>query len=291
MNVEQSNNNDNKNEFIKVEISQDIIINKPQEKENNEINKLIIKNDGMIKQEKEEKEKLNIITKYSNLEPSLFSDEYILDYKCISCGLIPSFEKANEILCCGNLVCVECLKKLKEDKKGCPICNLEELKVREIKKENKIFYKTFKSFLIKCPYTCDWTGMWVDLDTHLLECKFGFRECKYKIIGCEYADNNQKVKEHEESNDNLHLNLAMKFVKDHKIEKKKIKFELEETVMTTVHPHIMTYKTSLSWTCDGKDIGHGCYSVNYHFPKAKPRFRCDECDFDLCDKCIVHYLP
>ena len=61
--------------------------------------------------------------------------------------------------------------------------------------------------------------------------------------------------------------------------------------MTTVHPHIMTYKTSLSWTCDGKDIGHGCYSVNYHFPKAKPRFRCDECDFDLCDKCIVHYLP
>ena len=82
----------------------------------------------------------------------------------------------------------------------------------------------------------------------------------------------------------------MKFVKDHKIEKKKIKFELGETVMTTVHPHIMTYKTSLSWTCDGKDIGHGCYSVNYHFPKAKPRFRCDECDFDLCDKCIVHYL-
>ena len=80
MNVEQSNNNDNKNELINVEISQDIIINKPQEKENNEINKLIIKNDGMIKQEKEEKEKLNIITKYSNLEPSLFSDEYILDY-------------------------------------------------------------------------------------------------------------------------------------------------------------------------------------------------------------------
>ena len=132
--------------------------------------------------------------------------------------------------------------------------------------------------------------MWVDLDTHLLECKFGFRECKYKIIGCEYADNNQKVKEHEESNDNLHLNLAMKFIKGHNIEKKKIKFELEETVMTTVHPHRMTYKTSSDWYCDGRRLEHGCFSRNFIFPVTKPRFRCDECDFDLCDKCIVHYL-
>ena len=62
MNVEQSNNNDNKNELIKVEISQGIIINKPQEKESNEINKLIIKSDEMIKQEKEEKEKLIYIS-------------------------------------------------------------------------------------------------------------------------------------------------------------------------------------------------------------------------------------
>ena len=132
--------------------------------------------------------------------------------------------------------------------------------------------------------------MWADLDSHLIECKFGYRECKYKIIGCEYADNNQKVKEHEESNDNLHLNLAMKFVKDHKIEKKKIKFELGETVMTTVHPHKMTYKTSLDWYCDGRRLEHGCYSGNYSFPVTKPRFRCSQCDFDLCDKCIVHYL-
>ena len=132
--------------------------------------------------------------------------------------------------------------------------------------------------------------MWVDLESHLMECKFGSRECKYKIIGCEYADNNQKVKEHEESNDNLHLNLAMKFIKNNKIEKKKIKFELGETVMTTVHPHIMTYKTSDYWYCDGKRLEHGCYSVDYNFPKTKPRFRCSECDFDLCDKCIVHYL-
>ena len=286
--MKEKNNKDNN---TLVEESQDTINDNQQKMENKIDNKLIIENNSF---EVETKEKLNkklvIISKYSNLDPSLFTNEYILDYKCISCGLIPSYEKANEIICCGNLICEECLKKLKEDKKGCSICNIEELKVRSIKNENKIFYKSFKSLLIKCPYTCDWTGMWVDLDTHLLECKFGFRECKYKIIGCEYADNNQKVKEHEESNDNLHLNLAMKFIKGHKIEKKKIKFELEETVMTTVHPHRMTYKTSSDWYCDGRRLEHGCFSRNFIFPVTKPRFRCDECDFDLCDKCIVHYL-
>ena len=282
----------NKDNNTLVEESQDTISDNQQKMENKIDNKLIIENNSNIEVETKEKlnKKLVIISKYSNLDPSLFTNEYILDYKCISCGLIPSYEKANEIICCGNLICEECLKKLKEDKKGCSICNIEELKVRSIKNENKIFYKSFKSLLIKCPYKCDWTGMWVDLDTHLLECKFGFRECKYKIIGCEYADNNQKVKEHEESNDNLHLNLAMKFIKGHKIEKKKIKFELEETVMTTVHPHRMTYKTSSDWYCDGRRLEHGCFSRNFIFPVTKPRFRCDECDFDLCDKCIVHYL-
>ena len=288
--MKEKNNKDNN---TLVEESQDTINDNQQKIENKIDNKLIIENNSNIEEETKEKlnKKLVIISKYSNLDPRSFTNEYILDYKCISCGLIPSYEKANEIICCGNLICEECLKKLKEDKKGCSICNIEELKVRSIKNENKIFYKSFKSLLIKCPYTCDWTGMWVDLDTHLLECKFGFRECKYKIIGCEYADNNQKVKEHEESNDNLHLNLAMKFVKDHKIEKKKIKFELGETVMTTVHPHKMTYKTSSDWYCDGRRLEHGCFSRNFIFPVTKPRFRCDECDFDLCDKCIVHYLP
>ena len=89
----------------------------------------------------------------------------------------------------------------------------------------------------------------------------------------------------------------MKFIKGHKIEKKKIKFELGETVMTINNKYNrliyqkIQYKTSLSWTCDGKDLEHGCYSVYYHFPITQPRFRCSQCDFDLCDKCIVHYLP
>jgi hypothetical protein len=111
---------------IPVDEPQDTIIDNHQEIENKKNNKVIIENDSFIKKETKEKsnKKLIIISKYSNLEPSLFTNEYILDYKCISCGLIPSYEKANEIICCGNLICEECLKKLKEDKKGCSICTI-----------------------------------------------------------------------------------------------------------------------------------------------------------------------
>ena len=291
---EEEKINNNIQEEIAEEEPQDTIENNQQENKIKKDNIFIIEKDETMKEEKKEKEKekdkLNIITKYSNLDPSLFSNEFISDYKCVSCGLIPSFEKANEIFCCGNLICELCLKKLNESLKRCPKCNNEELKTREIKKENKIFYKSFKSLLIKCPYKCDWSGMWVDLDAHLMECKYGYRECKYKLVGCEFADNNIKVKEHEQSNDKYHLDLALKFIKDKKIEKRKLKFELGEQVMTTVHPHIMIYKTSLDWYCDGRHLEHGCYSSDYSFSYDKPRFRCSECDFDLCDKCIVHYL-
>ena len=46
--------------------------------------------------------------------------------------------------------------------------------------------------------------------------------------------------------------------------------------------------TSLSWCCDGRE--HECYSESHIFSASEPRFRCRDCNFDLCDKCIVHYL-
>ena len=302
MEIEQNNINDNNNNGINnFEINIDIPKenipennNENQMLENEWKNKFIIENDEYYEnilekeEEKDKKKKIVLITKYSNLEQNLFLDEFILDYKCISCGLIPSYEKAHETLCCGCLICEECLNKLKEEKKGCIICNTNELQTRDIKKENKIFYKSYKSLLIKCPYKCEWQGMWVDLDTHLIDCKLGYRECKYKLIGCDFADENLKVKEHEESNNKFHLDLALKFIKDKKIEKKTIKFELGETLMTTCHPHIMIYMTSLSWCCDGRE--HECYSESHIFSASEPRFRCRDCNFDLCDKCIVHYL-
>ena len=274
---------ENQNNIIEIEIDKETPKDSVEEEKKLENktknNIIIIENDEYIEEMKEkEKLRLSIITKYSNLSPELFSNEFILDYKCISCGLIPSFEKANETICCGYLICEECLEKFNEEKKGCPICNIAELKARDIKKENKIFYKSLKNLIIKCPYNCEWKGMWVDLEAHLNECKLGYKECKYKVL------------EHEKSNDKYHLELALKFIKDKKIEKKKIQFELGETCMTTCHPHIMKYMKYLDWSCDGRRLEHGCYSKEKFFSSHKPRFRCIQCDFDLCDKCIVHYV-
>jgi len=286
MEIEDNNKNN-------IEI--DVEGSSPKDSDSKEVNKF--ENNNKIEKDvideemkRKEKIKLFLITKYSSLQPDLFSSEYISDFKCISCGLIPSFETANETICCGNLICENCLKNMNEEKKGCSICNIEELKTRNIKNENKIFCKSFKNFIINCPYRCEWKGIWADLESHLNECKFGYRECKYKSIGCDYIDQNIKVIEHEKTNDKFHLDLAMKFIKDKNIVKKKIRFEMGETCMTICHPHQMRYMKSFDWICDGRDLESGCYSHENSFSAEKARFRCPECDFDLCDKCIVHYV-
>ena len=240
--------------------------------------------------ENKEKNQIKIITKNSSLSPDLFTLSYISEYKCILCGLIPSPENSKEIICCGILLCEECLQKMIDEKKGCPTCKSAEIKNRKIKDENKLLYKFFKNLIIKCPYKCEWQNTWSELDNHLNECKLSFRCCKYKSIGCEFVNNCPKVIEHEKNSDKYHLELALKYIKDNKIEKKKIKFELGDIVRVTCHPHEMKYMHSYTWVCDGRKLPHGCYSINYNFNREVPRYRCQMCDFDLCDKCIVHYV-
>ena len=241
----------------------------------------------------EKNKKFILTTKNSSLNPELFSLSNISEYKCKQCGLIPSPETANEIKCCGILYCDECLQKListKDEKMECPICKSNDILHRKIKDGNKIFYKVLKNLNIKCPYKCEWKGIWSDLENHLNECKYGVRYCKYKSIGCEFYDENKKVIEHELNNDKNHLEMALKYIKDNNIVKKKVKFVLGDKVKASCHPHLMTYMTSWSWNCDGRKLPNGCYSINYSFGRDKPRYRCHQCDFDLCDKCIVKYV-
>ena len=163
---------------------------------------------------------LQIINKNSNLDADLFLLPSISDYKCLICEYIPNPENAYEAICCGIIFCKECLFKWIAQNPKCPICK-KELKnntkyVRSIKDNNKIFYKTLRKFIIKCPYGCKWKGEWENFDNHLIECEKGVRECKYKDIGCDFVDEKEKVKQHEENNNKLHLDLAMKFIKENK---------------------------------------------------------------------------
>ena len=161
--------------------------------------------------------KKQIVTKDSSLDTNLFLLPEIIDYRCTICENIPNPDIAYEGICCGLLFCKDCILKWISQTPKCPICKKElrneEKYIRNIKDNNKIFYKTLKRFIIKCPYECEWTGPWEDIEKHLNECEKGYRECKYKDIGCEYIDEKDKIIEHEK-NDKIHLDLAMKFIKD-----------------------------------------------------------------------------
>jgi len=163
------------------------------------------------------KMKMQIINKESNLDADLFLLPTISDYKCIICEYIPNPENAYEAICCGILFCKECLNRWISEKPNCPICK-KQLKneknyVRSIKDNNKLFYKTLQKFIIKCPNGCEWEGEWGNLDNHLIDCEKGHKECKYKDIGCEFIGEKEKIKEHEQ-NYKLHLEIAMKFIKE-----------------------------------------------------------------------------
>ena len=162
--------------------------------------------------------KKQIVNKDSSLDTNLFLLPEITDYRCIICENIPNPDIAYEAICCGLLFCKDCLFKWISQTPKCPLCK-KELRnepnyVRNIKENNIIFYKTLKKFIIKCPYECKWTGPWEDIEKHLNECDKGYRECKYKDLGCEYIDEKDKIVEHEQKNDKLHLDLAMKFIKE-----------------------------------------------------------------------------
>ena len=289
----QKNEQCEEKEKINKELNNEIKINKKDEN-NTDINNLgenkTNENKNPENSLEKNKEKIIPITKYSSLSQDLFSLPYISEYKCSLCGLIPSPENANELICCGVLFCEECCQKMIEEKKGCPACKSLEMKNRKIKDENKAFYKFFKNFIIKCPYKCEWKGFWIDLDTHLNECKYSFRYCKYKSVGCEYVNDNKNVIEHEQKNDQYHFELALKYIKTNNITKKILKYIIGDKIWVSCHSHEMTYTFSSDWICDGADLPNGCYSINNDFNRDVPRYRCNLCDFDLCDKCAKKYV-
>ena len=74
-------------------------------------------------------------------------------------------------------------------------------------------------------------------------------------------------------------------------DKKEAHFIIGEKIKVNCHLHIMTYmKRSFGWSCDGRNLPSGCYSEDSHFNSSSPRYRCNICDFDLCDKCVVKYI-
>ena len=268
---------------------------KIENKEDNTNQSTLISIDSKIEEKKEDKKEVKIQKTYENnkcISPEFFSISYISEYACMNCGYIPTPNSAYEKICCAKILCEECFNEFTKGETKCEKCEKEKVEFRKIKDKNKSLYKILKNLNIKCPFKCDWNGKFSDLEKHSFECKFGKRHCIYKLIGCTFAGINEKVKEHEDKSEHEHFEMALKFIKENKIEKTKIKFELGYKIKVNCHPHEMMYMTSFDWCCDGRKLPHGCYGYSQDtvFPMTKARFRCRQCDFDLCEKCVVHYF-
>lgn len=224
-----------------------------------------------------------LITKESSLDSILFISSDVLEYKCLICNKIPSPINVTETPCCGGIFCYNCLREWLNSSHECPSCK-NDLNLPD---KSIIIGKFFNKFEVKCPYHCEFTGKWEDLEKHFKECKNVVKKCKYsEKIGCEFCGNGKDLLDHE-NNIKIHLDKAVQYTNN--ISTKKIQFDLDETYRVSTHNHPLSFVESSSWRCDMGEGRIGCLSRNRHFDYPV-RFRCRRCDYDLCTYCMMKYV-
>ena len=180
----------------------------------------------------------------------------IEDYICCICQLIPNPQTALEEENCGHIFCDICIKKWMEKNDLCPFCK-EKITTRLIKDKNKIVYRHLINLLIKCPKeNCNWKGTNKDYFEHLK------------------TSHNEIIPENMETNES--------------------NYELYKYYKSTTHNHPLKYLDTTmdnGWGCDGRNLPSKCLSgiTDFHQTTKLKRFRCMQCDYDLCIKCMNKY--
>ena len=180
------------------------------------------------------------------------------DYICCICLLIPYPETALEEENCGNLFCKACINSWMKKSNSCPICK-SVISTRVIKDKNKIVYRHLINLVITCQEeNCNWKGV----------CKEYFEHLK--------SSHNKKIVD----------NSSSKIIP--------LNFELYKYYKATTHEHPLKYLDTTmdnKWICDAAQLNGGCLSGSNENNKSKnfKRFRCMQCDYDLCEKCLIKY--
>ena len=216
---------------------------------------------------------------FSSLDPDYLDEENtkgIEDYTCCICQLIPHYNSALEETNCGHLFCSKCITDWSKKDNKCPICKAETV-MRRVEEQNKIVYRILTGLIVKCQKeNCNWKGPWNELGNHLIKIH---NEDINKIKGNNSIIKNNIINCNNNNNQQLNGNNG---------------YELNQLYLTKVHKHLLKYigVSNLSWLCDGKKLKSKCYSGITDFGEAEngPRFQCIKCDYDLCLKCMDHYI-
>ena len=194
----------------------------------------------------------------TSIDPEILDESNqinVEDYICCICQLIPNPQTALEDENCGHLFCDSCLDQWLKAKTTCPICK-NKISKRLIKEKNKMVYRQLSNLKLKCPEDdCTWKGIWGIYYDHLKN--------SHNII--------------------IEINNNYTF------------YELYKYYKSTIHEHPLKYlgttMDNKSWYCDGKYLPDTCLSGIEDCTQTKDhkRFRCFQCDYDLCEKCMNKY--
>ena len=198
------------------------------------------------------------------------SQSGIEDYTCCICQLIPNPEFAVEEENCGHLFCDLCLIQWEKKDEKCPFCKMKISK-RIIKDKNKIVYRHLINLIVYCQEeNCGWKGIWKDYSEHL-------KNNHNKILN--YGDlknNHNKILNYDVNNSGNN------------------NYELYKYYKASTHIHALKFldiTMDNGWACDARHLPGGCLNGIKDFKQTKniKRFRCMQCNYDLCEKCMNKY--
>ena len=230
----------------------------------------------------------------TSLDPDFLDEQSktnIEDYTCCICQLIPDPETSIEEENCGHIFCFLCINQWLNKSEECPFCKMKITK-RSIKDKNKIVYRHLINLVVLCQEeNCSWKGIFKDYSDHLKNShKKILKSSNLSISNIKtnntYTNNTYDNNTNDNNNyTNYSTNNNINFNNN---------FELYKYYKSTTHNHPLKYlDTTMSngWRCDGIFLPNKCQSgiTDFHQTANTKRFRCIQCNYDLCDKCMNRY--
>jgi len=238
----------------------------------------------------------------------------IHNFVCTICCSVPHPDIAFELTECGHIFCEECLNRLIKAAQACPNCKRPiGSSYRSLKTGSKAAYRLLMDLTVKCTKQCSWSGAWSSLDEHLAKCK-GPPPNNYGSLHSQPKGIPTERKNHGRSQPENHMGrveslrwltpesdhrMAQSVVSEERknpppVQKKPLVLVLNTKYNASVHSHPLTYIKKKGWACNKVSISGGCKS-NFRPGKFiqtedEPRFRCSDCNYNLCVKCLEAYL-